>query len=218
MALDFRLGQNRRWLVGIEAHIEGVEGLDQDRLHVFLDSRLAPGYIGWAVPGVHHTQIGLAVSQPHRPRLAEFLEKLRRVFDLSKARIIGYRSGLIPCGGCVAPLRRGPVMLLGDAAGMVSPLTAGGIHPAMQLGRATGIALSDHVLASGPDPAVVVRRLAPSFRFKRAIRLAFDLAPPNWCYELALRSNFLRSVAQTIFFHHRGLFSLSAWREILVAQ
>jgi len=61
-------------------------------------------------------------------------------------------------------------------------------------------------------------RVAPSFRFKRALRAAFDFAPPNWLYDLALGSNTMRTIAQTIFFHHRGLFSLDAWRDILTAQ
>jgi digeranylgeranylglycerophospholipid reductase len=110
------------------------------------------------------------------------------------------------------------VMLLGDAAGMVSPLTAGGIHPAMQLGRAAGIALSDYLLESGPDPARLIRGLAPSYRFKRLLRLVFDLAPPNWTYDLALSSRMMRHLAPTIFFHHRGLFSLEAWRDILSSR
>ncbi len=218
VARDFGLGQNRRFLVGVEGHFEGVRDLDKDRLHVFLDSRLAPGYIAWAVPGLEHTQIGLAVNRPHVPRLSELVEKLSRVFNFDGARMIDRRGGLIPCGGCVRPFKRGAALLLGDAAGMVSPLTAGGIHPSMQLGRAAGIAISDHLLEGGPNPARLLGHLAPSFRFKRTLRAAFDLAPPNWLYDLALGSNMMRNIAQTIFFHHRGLFSLEAWRDILVAH
>ena len=63
--------------------------------------------------------------------------------------------------------------------------------------------------------ARLIRGLAPSFRFKRLLRLAFDIAPPNWVYDLASSSRLMRHLAQTIFFHHRGLFSLEAWRDIL---
>ena len=44
------------------------EGVDE-RLHVFLDSQLAPGYIGWVVPGVGLTQVGLASRCRRRPNL-----------------------------------------------------------------------------------------------------------------------------------------------------
>ncbi|MGZ8620941.1 MAG: NAD(P)/FAD-dependent oxidoreductase, partial [Actinomycetota bacterium] len=50
------LGRNRRFLTGAEVELDGVRGVE-DRLHVFLDPRLAPGYIAWAVPGVGITQI-----------------------------------------------------------------------------------------------------------------------------------------------------------------
>lgn len=215
VARDFSLGRNTRFLTGVEGEFEGVEGVDDDRLHVFLDSALAPGYIAWVVPGLGATQVGLAARQPCIPRLGELLKKLSRLFNFDRARLVAKRGGLIPCGGPVRPFRRDCVMLLGDAAGIVSPLTAGGIHPAMQLGRAAGIAISDYLLQAGPDPARLLRSLAPSFRFKRALRAVFDFAPPNWLYDLALASRPMRNLAQTVFFHHRGLFSLQAWRDIL---
>jgi flavin-dependent dehydrogenase len=223
VARDFGLGRNRRFLVGVEGEFAGVTGLDEDRLHVFLDSHLAPGYIAWVVPGLDFTQVGLAVTQPHVPRLGPVVERLSRIFNFDRARLVGHRGGLIPCGGGVRPWigrqrgleRRGGVMLLGDSAGMVSPLTAGGIHPAMQLGRAAGIALSDYLLEAGPDPGRVLRTLVPSFTFKQLLRVGFNLEPPDWLYDLALRSRAMRNLAQTLFFHHRGLFSLNAWRDIL---
>ena len=67
--------ENTEFLVGAEVEMTGVRGVDQDRLHVFLDSELAPGYIAWVVPGVGVTQIGLAVRKPHKPQLGAFLEK-----------------------------------------------------------------------------------------------------------------------------------------------
>ena len=215
VARDFNLGRNRRFLVGVEGAFAGVSELDPDRLHVFLDSQLAPGYIAWAVPGVEFTQVGLAVRQPFVPRLDTLVKKLRGLFNFDRSRLIERRGGLIPCGGVVQPFQGERVLILGDAAGMVSPLTAGGIHPAMQLGRAAGVALSDHLLEGGPHPARALRRLMPSFTFKQLLRMAFDLSPPNWLYDAALGNRATRSLAQTIFFHHRGLFSLQAWRDML---
>ena len=78
-------------------------GLDEDRLHVFLDSHLAPGYIAWVVPGLDFTQVGLAVTQPHVPRLGPLVERLSRIFNFDRARLVGHRGGLIPCGGIVRP-------------------------------------------------------------------------------------------------------------------
>lgn len=96
------LGLNRRFLAGVEAELEGVGDLEE-RLHVFLDSHLAPGYIGWIVPGVGITQVGPAARAPARPDLERCLSKVSAVVDLSGARRIGTRGGSIPVGGRVRP-------------------------------------------------------------------------------------------------------------------
>ena len=217
VAVDLQLGGNREFLVGAEVELTGVQGLEADRLHVFLDNRLAQGYIAWAVPGVGVTQAGLATRGPVTGRIELLLKQLARICDLSDARIVARRGGLIPCGGPVRRWRTDRAMLLGDAAGMVSPLTAGGIHPAMQLGRVAGVAIANHLLDGGPEPWRPVAALAPSFFYKRWLRTAFETAPTNWLFDQALGFAAFRRLAQVIFFHHRGLFSLEAWREILLA-
>lgn len=217
VAQDLDLGANREFLTGAEVELTGVRGLEEDRLHVFLDHQLARGYIAWAAPGVGVTQVGLATRGAIAGRLEALLARLGAVCDLSAAEVVARRGGLIPCGGRVRRWRTHDAMLLGDAAGMVSPLTAGGIHPAMQLGRVAGVAIANHVLESGPDPARIVSALAPSYLFKNWLRTAFDVAPTNWLFDRALASGTFRRLAQVIFFHHRGLFSWDAWREILLA-
>ena len=53
--------------MGVKAEYEGVR-VDCDRLHCFLDGRLARGYIGWIVPGYNGiAQIGLACRHPRKP-------------------------------------------------------------------------------------------------------------------------------------------------------
>jgi flavin-dependent dehydrogenase len=207
------LSQNHRFLAGLEAEFEGVRGLDE-RLHVFLDSRLAPGYIGWIVPGVGITQVGLAVRAPVRPDLARFLAHVSAVVDLTGARRVGTRGGLIPVGGTVRRVATRDTVLVGDAAGLVSPLTAGGIHTALRSGRAAGIAIAGHLLDDGPNPGRALRETYPTFAWKLPMRAAMDLHPPNALIELALESPRLRAVARAVFFHHRGLLSAEAWRDI----
>jgi flavin-dependent dehydrogenase len=214
VARAFGLGVNRRFLVGMEAEYEGVEGVEEDCLHVFLDSRIAPGYIAWVVPGVGRTQVGLAATKLRRGALDAFVARVRGLFDFTRASLIGSRGGLIPVGGPVRPMGRPGVMLVGDAAGMVSPLTAGGIHTALLYGRLAGLAVTDHLLDAGRDPARVLRRAAPAFRAKRLLRAAWDLPLPDAVYDLALRSRLFRSFAQAVFFHNRGLLSWQAWADV----
>ena len=207
---------NRRFLTGVEYEFTGVRGVERDCLHVFLDSHIARGYIAWVVPGVGITQVGVASSQPHAPRLDRFLGVVERLFDFSRAQKVGHRGGLIPCGGVVRPFASDRLMLLGDAAGMVSPLTAGGIHPALETGRAAGVAVGDFLSENGPDPAIAVRKAAPSFRYKRLLRAIAGLPVPNVALNLLFATPIVRAFAQAVFYHHRGLFSSGCWREIVV--
>lgn len=208
------LGRNGPMLVGVEAEFEGLAGVDPDRLHCFLDSHLAPGYIGWAVPGLGMTQIGLACRQGHKPDLHALVDRLARVFDFSAARIAGRRSGPIPVGGLVRPFSAEGVLLVGDAAGLVSPLTAGGIHPAFRYGKRAGQVIADHLLDGGADPGAVLDGEYPRYRWKALLRRALDRDPPNWLYDRALGLAPVRAAARLVYFHRKGLKSAAAWRDL----
>lgn len=106
-------------------------------------------------------------------------------------------------------------MLVGDAAGLVSPLTAGGIHAAIYGGRRAGLAIADYLLDGGRQPARAIRPALPKFVWKRWARRAFDLDPPNALYDFALDNSPFRSLARLVFFHHRGLLTLDGWRELV---
>ena len=215
VAADFGLGKNGAFLAGAEVEMEDVRGVDADRLHCFLDSTLAPGYIGWLVPGVGGLcQVGLACRRPARPSIRELLAKLGRVFDFSSARIRARRGGLIPIGGRVTPSHAPGVLLVGDAAGLVSPLTGGGIHTALDSGWRAGHAIADHLLDGSADPGAALARHLPRFHGKRLARRLFDLDPPNALYDFALGSGPMRAVARMVYFHKRGALSRDAWREI----
>ena len=217
VARHARLGINREFLAGVEAEFEEV-GDVEERLHVFLDSHLAPGYIGWVVPGVGITQVGIASRLPARPNLPEFLQRVAGIFDFSRARHVGRRGGLIPVGGPVRPFASREVVLVGDAAGLVSPLTGGGIHTALTSGHSAGIAIANRLLDGGPSVDRALLGTYPRFAGKRLLRAGLDLRPPNELLDRAVGSVLFRSLAQTVFFHHRGLLSLAAWRDLVPAS
>ncbi|HOC44554.1 MAG TPA: FAD-dependent oxidoreductase [Thermoanaerobaculales bacterium] len=215
VARDRGLDANRELLHGLELECLGLGGVAEDRIHVFLDSELAPGYIAWIVPGTSCYQVGLACRHPQRPDPERLVAALSRRFDTRDMTVLGHRSGWIPVGG---PLRRigdARSLLVGDAAGWVSPLTAGGIHTAIEWGRLAGIAVADHLLDGGPLPHLALRRSLPSFHCKRWLRWAIDLELPNPLYDRLLASPLMRQVARLVFFHHRGVMSRDAWREWL---
>ena len=215
VAQYYNLGRNQQFLIGVEAEYDAIDNLDEDKLHVFLDSKLAPGYIAWIVPGVNCTQIGLATRFPKAPQLKEFIRKISPLFNLKNQYPLSHRAGLIPCGGLVKNYSNENVLLVGDAADMVSPLTAGGIHPAIQMGKISGNAIIEYLSHEGEIPGKSVQQSLPKYTFKNNLRRMSDrIIIPNTVYDLMLQKPLFRSLAQTIFFHHRGLFSPDAWRDL----
>ena len=215
VAGNYGLGKNKRFLIGIEAEYPPLDDVLKDRVHVFLDSDLAPGYIGWVVPGVDCTQVGLACRFPRAPELGRFIEKITPVLNLLDQTPVSHRAGLIPCGGIIRFHSHENVLLLGDAAGMVSPLTAGGIHPAVHYGFQAGEYLADYFINEGLPPGKRLEQIVPDFRIKNLLRSFNDhLLIPNRVYNRIFGSVFFRSLAQTIFFHHRGLLTKEAWRDL----
>jgi len=126
------------------------------------------------------------------------------MFRLNPARAKERRAGLIPCGGVLPRWSLEGAMLVGDAAGMVSPLTGGGIHPALSLGRRAGQAIADHLRAGAAPPERAVAAALPPYGLKLLMRRVLDTAPPNWLLDLALSTAPMAGVAQRVFFHGAG--------------
>lgn len=200
----FDLGRSRRFLTGLEIEFENLPGADPDLLHCFLDTRLARGYLAWVAPAPGFFQVGLATNDHVKPDLKAFLVHTGKLFHFSEAKVRERRSGLIPCGGPVTPFAAPGVLLIGDAAGHVSPLTGGGIRLAFRYGRRAGQLIADHLLRHGPPPGRALAREIPSFGKKLLLRSVMDLGPPNWLYDLVIGTAPMRWFARQVYFHPRS--------------
>src|SRR5262249_38225706 len=123
--------------------------------------------------------------------------------------VIERRAGRIPAGGLVRPWSAPGVLLVGDAAGMVSPATGGGIRLAFAFGRRAAQAIADHLLHLGPPPETVLARELPRFGIKHLLRAGLDLAPPNVLLNAAIATAPMRWLATHLYFHSRGAKGLS---------
>jgi flavin-dependent dehydrogenase len=210
VARVLQLGRNRHFLAGLEHEYEGAILDEPGFLHCFIDRRLMPGYIGWMVQGVHGVQVGLARSlrgargSDVKAAMAKMLVKVAGIADFRALRPDSIRAGLIPCGGLVHPLAMPRALLVGDAAGLVSPVTAGGIHTALVHGLAAGLAVAEFLGGHKADPERSFVHSYPRFRLKRLLRFAFDHLQCDWIFDLALASAPMRWAARRIYFHKRA--------------
>jgi len=205
VAEDFNLGKNEHFLLGAEAEYAELGFDNPDAFYCFLDNKLAHGYLGWVIPGVGLTQAGVATRMPQRPDIDAFCKSVSSVFPLDESKVIGRRGGLIPCGGLVRKFANDRVILLGDSAGIVSPLTAGGIHTALFYGRILGDALGEHLLKDSEHPAALLQRSYPRFREKLFLRWCFERFAPNPLLNVALGNPLFKRFAENVFFSTKQL-------------
>ncbi len=205
------LGLNRQHLFGVEHEYPLLDVDAPDRLHCFVSRRFARGYIAWLACGPTSVQVGLARrerGQPPPPReaMSAFLERIAPLFDFRELEPISVRAGMIPCGGLVRPLATRRALLVGDAAGMVSPVTAGGIHTALKHGLAAGHAIADYLGGRREDPCGWFIDSYPRFRLKRLLRFGFDHFQSDLAFNLMLGTRLMRKAAGLVYFHHKGVF------------
>ncbi len=172
VAGDLGLDLNAEWIVGVEDVLTNVRLDGPPCFHCFLDTRLAPGYLAWLVHDGEETHVGVggyaARFNPVRA-LEEFRASLEGMSDFSKARQLERRGGRIPVGGVLRRIASGRGLLIGDAAGAVSPLTAGGLDPCLRLsGFASGVI--GNYLATG-DASALAPYSGEQFRARFASRL-----------------------------------------------
>lgn len=172
VARSLKLDGNREWIVGVEEVYEGVPLRGEPRFHCFLDPRIAPGYLAWVVEDGEETHVGVGgYSERFDPAraLAKFRASLKGRFDLPPARLVERRGGRIPVGGVLKRIACPQGLLVGDAAGAVSPLTAGGLDPAMRLSTLAARVTTEYLRRD--DAAALAPYSGAGFRARFTSRL-----------------------------------------------
>jgi len=141
-----------RW-AGIETHIDfrdmescfqvtatNVDNIDLSTIYFYLGSNYAPGGYFWVFPkGKNIANIGLGVSgdvNRKRSALSYLNENMDRLYP--KASILTQVAGGVPSAVTLDRISGEGIMLVGDAARQVNPLTGGGIGSGMIGGRVAG--------------------------------------------------------------------------------
>ena len=213
VARDLALDQNREWIVGVETVFENARLDGPPRLLCFLDPQLAPGYIAWIAHDGEETHLGVG-GYPSRidplAALETFRSRVGHIIDLQHAKQIERRAGYIPVGGVLRNIANPNGLLIGDAAGAVSPLTAGGLDPCMRLSAFAAQVVSEYLSTGNPQALSVYS--GELFRARFASRLwARRVASTLYQRQLlelgcaVLRSPILNKLARHVFFG-RGSF------------
>jgi flavin-dependent dehydrogenase len=172
VAADLQLDQNSEWIVGVENVFKDVSIDSEPRLFCFLDPQLAPGYIAWIAWDGDEAHLGVG-GYPAQfdpvTSLEKFQTSVSSIVDLSRATLIERRGGRIPVGGVLCRIANRRGLLVGDAAGAVSPLTAGGLDPCIRLSSLAAEVVSEFLETN--DETTLARYSGEYFRTRFASRL-----------------------------------------------
>ncbi|HEC95024.1 MAG TPA: NAD(P)/FAD-dependent oxidoreductase [Thermoplasmatales archaeon] len=167
----FNFPQPQEMLLGAGAEVEHVD-LDPKFVHVFLGREIAPGFFAWIIPinrDGTKARIGLCSTKPLSKTLKSYFTTLfnypsTRPF-LEQAVVTRFLGGSIPLG-VLRETVADNVMLVGDAAAQVKPLSGGGIY--------TGLLSSKHCTS------VAEEALEENNLTRKRLREYYDL----WTQEL----------------------------------
>ncbi len=142
VARSFSLPGAECLLNAVQAVVEG-EAAAADGVEVFLGRRVAPGFFAWTVPAEQgRLRVGLAA-----PIGTELSPLLRSLLARTSGRLVSEVTGLIPIGVAAATSGNG-IVVVGDAAGQVKPLSGGGIYPGSLCARIAGEIAAQAALSS----------------------------------------------------------------------
>ncbi|MCO6511164.1 MAG: NAD(P)/FAD-dependent oxidoreductase [Aridibacter famidurans] len=219
VARDLSLDTNSEWIVGFEKVFRRSSPTSEPVLHCFLSSDFAPGYIAWIADDGAECHIGVG-GYPERfdpsKALSRFIETAANVVlptdDLEETES---RGGRIPVGGILRRIANPRGVLVGDAAGAVSPLTAGGLDPCLRLSDFAAEAVIARIRSG--DPKVLLNYsgevFEKGFATKLLMRSALRTFKFDFQYEwlfAALTSRPGRRLAEKIFFRRSSFPDLSS--------
>jgi len=158
---------------GIQYELE-TKHVDRSRVLMVFDKKVAPGGYAWVIPtGPRSARVGLGVRRTAKPA-GELLENFIRG-EIQDWCVTRRSAHGIPVQGGIKPMYGNRILLVGDAAGQVMPITGAGIATGM-----LGALLAGEVAAEaarGDPSARILRKYQNTWDrslgadFSRALRL-----------------------------------------------
>jgi geranylgeranyl reductase family protein len=148
---------------------------------------VVPGGYGWVFPKAGHANYGVGGWAAEGPRLRAHLRRLCAEHDVDDTTLTDLQGRRLPIRR-TTNAARGPVLLVGDAAGLVDPLSGDGIYEALVSARLAAEAILGGDLARYEDDlhTALGRFAAASWKAKLVLdrhpRAAFEIAriPAVW--------------------------------------
>jgi len=130
----------KNYMSSFQYEMAGIDNIDEKAIHLYYGNSIAPGGYVWIFPkgnGLSNVGVGIKVlkkgDKTPKEHLDEFIEKNPSIFKAASA--VEFNCGGIPVNQTVETLVGNGLMIIGDAAQLVNPITGGGLKLAMISGK-----------------------------------------------------------------------------------
>jgi geranylgeranyl reductase family protein len=173
--------------IGLEAELPTPAGSDW-RGHVLLDWGPVPGSYGWVFPKGDLLTVGVIGDRTAGEAMRDYYRSFVAGLGLDLSTAVHDGGHMTRVRTLQSPLRRGSVLVAGDAAGLLEPWTREGISYALRSGAIAGRAAAtdttsydDAVLAAlGPEMAAGRRARAAFAKHPGTVHSVFRYLPGMW--------------------------------------
>jgi geranylgeranyl reductase family protein len=198
-ARSLGLTGHREHGVALEGNVSLVHAREDYRGRAVVELGAVPGGYAWVFPKGDHVNVGVGGWESEGPRLREHLDRACTGYGVPSERLESLRGYRLPMRGLRDPVLRGRALLVGDAAGLVDPLSGDGMYEAFvsaRLAAETALELLEGRAATLDAyalrlDAALARTLAASWKAKYALerfpRLVYGVArlPLVWGFTSA---------------------------------
>jgi geranylgeranyl reductase family protein len=199
------------------AQVETKADVADDIAEVYLGRSFAPGFFGWMVKAGEVCRVGLGTATGNPKQLLEyFLFQHPVVSRRIEGGVFSQCVGLIP--ECLSRrIQDGAVLLVGDAAGQIKPLTGGGLYIGLSCAKMAAEAVVGSVESGKLEKLedyqrAVMDRFGAEFTVGSRLKKFFDQMSDedlDFLSQLLEREDIRKLVLENFDFdHHEKLFSV----------
>ena len=168
--------------VALEGNITPQNGVPTEWETRFgLDFGELPGGYGWIFPKGDHVNIGVVGWRHAGPQLRDRMFDLVKFYGYDPENVQGLRGHYINIRQPDSTLVDGNFLLVGDAAGLVDPITDEGIYSAIWSGKVAAKHIIDYVEGESPDLSGYMRQveaeLLPDLKVSQRFHDLFHISP-----------------------------------------
>jgi geranylgeranyl reductase family protein len=160
-----------------------------------------PGGYGWVFPKADHANVGVGAWQNEGPRLREHLARICEGHGLDPEALASLRGHRLPMRRPGTKIAGERSLLVGDAAGLVDPVSGDGMYECFVSSRLAAVAILDLLAGRAPTlaryEAAVDDALAPLHRASWRLKQALDRWPQT-SWRLARTPLVMRSVERLL--------------------